>query len=122
MSGETREVYYDLERFSSAQAFGRDNYNAAYNELIKGRKESHWIWWIFPQLKGLGTSSNSRYYGIEDREEARAYLLHPTLGPRYLDCVRIVEDWLKRGQPYEVTLGSELDALKYESSKGLFLP
>jgi|SRR6185312_3877422 len=68
-----------LERFLSAQE--RD-YPQALAEIRSGRKRSHWIWYIFPQLRGLGHSHNAEYYGIQDLDEAEAYLAHPLLGPR----------------------------------------
>ena len=68
---------HSLERFVDAQ---ERMYNMALTEVKSGKKLSHWIWYIFPQLKGLGESNNSIYYGIDDIEEARAYLQHPILG------------------------------------------
>lgn len=70
---------HSLERFVSAQ---ERMYPRALEEVRNGRKVTHWIWYIFPQLKGLGTSNNSRYYGLDGVEEARAYLAHPILGAR----------------------------------------
>jgi uncharacterized protein (DUF1810 family) len=72
---------YDLERFKRAQA--RD-YDIALREIRSGRKRSHWMWYIFPQVRGLGHSSMADYYGLDGREEARAYLADPMLGPRLL--------------------------------------
>ena len=72
----------DLERFLPPQE--RD-YAQALGEIRAGRKRSHWIWYIFPQLRGLGHSHYANYYGLEDKEEARAYLAHPVLGPRLLE-------------------------------------
>ena len=68
-----------LERFVKAQ---ENTYETALNEIKNGKKETHWMWFIFPQLRGLGTSSISRYYGLEGIEEARAYLEHPVLSER----------------------------------------
>ncbi len=68
---------YDLSRFTQAQ---RNYYETALHEIQNGRKQSHWMWFIFPQLKGLGQSSTSEYYGIKDLEEAKAYLRDPYLG------------------------------------------
>ncbi len=73
----------DLDRFLDAQA---DTFATALAELEAGEKQSHWMWFIFPQLRGLGHSSTARFYGIEDRAEAAAYLAHPTLGPRLIAC------------------------------------
>ena len=72
---------YDLERFKRAQA--RD-YDIALREIRSGRKRSHWMWYIFPQVRGLGHSGMADYYGLDGREEARAYLADPMLGPRLL--------------------------------------
>ena len=70
---------YDLDRFIKAQAY---DYDAALREIRSGHKRSHWMWYIFPQLQGLGFSSTAQYYGIRDLEEAKAYMAHPVLGPR----------------------------------------
>jgi len=79
---------YDLNRFLEAQ---EHVYEAALAELVEGRKQGHWIWYIFPQLRGLGTSRNSVYYGLADVDEARAYLAHPLLGQRYQECIEAVD-------------------------------
>lgn len=102
---------YDLERFCEAQT--RD-YNTALDEIRNGRKVSHWIWYIFPQLDELGFSARAKYYGIGDIGEARAYLDHPVLGPRYLACVDALLEHV--GQPIEDIMGSEVDAKKLRSS------
>ena len=73
---------YDLDRFVKAQAY---DYDAALREIRSGRKRSHWMWYIFPQLQGLGFSSTAQYYGIRDLEEAKAYMAHPVLGPRLVE-------------------------------------
>lgn len=70
---------YNLQRFLDAQA---GTYHKAFKEIREGKKQTHWMWFIFPQLKGLGVSALSEYYGIEDAGEARAYLDHPILGKR----------------------------------------
>jgi uncharacterized protein (DUF1810 family) len=76
----------DLERFVAAQ--DRDgSFESAMAELRAGAKRGHWIWWVFPQLRGLGRSPTSAYYGIADAAEARAYLAHPVLGPRLREAV-----------------------------------
>jgi uncharacterized protein (DUF1810 family) len=77
----------DLRRFTEAQ---ERVYPTVLAELREGRKRSHWIWFIFPQLRGLGRSSTARHYGIASREEASAYLAHPTLGPRLRECAGLV--------------------------------
>lgn len=108
-----------LERFGKAQA---QTYAGALAELKAGEKTGHWIWWVFPQLKGLGTSHNSTYYGLTDEEEAAAYLAHPVLGARYRECVTVVHGHLCQGGVAPLTLmGSEIDVLKLRSSLELFL-
>jgi uncharacterized protein (DUF1810 family) len=77
----------NLERFVKAQA---SVYDQALAELRNGRKRTHWIWFIFPQIEGLGHSSTSRHYAIKDLEEARAYLQHPLLGSRLVECAQAV--------------------------------
>src|SRR3954454_8026862 len=74
---------YDLERFVRAQA---DTYQQALDEVTRGRKQSHWMWFVFPQIAGLGLSEMSRRYAIVSPGEARAYLEHPVLGPRLRAC------------------------------------
>ena len=76
-----------LERFVEAQA---PIYHSVLRELAAGLKTSHWMWFVFPQLKSLGRSSTARFYGLEDRTEADAYWKHPLLGPRLLECTRLV--------------------------------
>ena len=77
----------DLQRFLDAQ---RATYDRALQELGAGRKRSHWMWYMFPQLAGLGFSATSQLYGISDLDEARAYLAHPVLGARLLECVDVL--------------------------------
>ena len=108
-----------LERFVQAQ---EKTYAGALAELKAGRKTGHWIWWIFPQLKGLGTSERSTFYGLIDGNEAHAYFLHPVLGPRYRECVAVVHGHLCQGGVAPLALmGSEIDVLKLRSSLELFL-
>jgi uncharacterized protein (DUF1810 family) len=108
-----------LERFVHAQ---EKTYARALAELKAGEKTGHWIWWIFPQLRGLGTSHNSTFYGIADEAEALAYLKHPVLGVRYRECVGIVHGHLcQGGMDPEALMGSEIDVLKLRSSLELFL-
>ena len=108
-----------LDRFIEAQ---EKTYAGALAELKAGRKTGHWIWWIFPQLRGLGTSHNSTYYGIADESEARAYLEHPVLGAWYRECVSVVHGHLCQAGVAPLTLmGSEIDVLKLRSSLELFL-
>ena len=75
---------FDLERFVTAQ---EEVYRQALTELRRGRKESHWIWFIFPQLDGLGSSETTKHYSIKSRQEAADYLKHPVLGTRLVQCV-----------------------------------
>src|SRR5262245_32536525 len=75
---------YDLERFVRAQ---RDDYQLALSEMMTGRKRSHWMWYIFPQIQGLGSSAMSRRYAIKTQAETRAYLDHVVLGSRLVACV-----------------------------------
>ena len=77
----------DLSRFTKAQ---ESIYRTALSELRSGQKQTHWMWYIFPQIDGLGRSPNSRYYAIKSIEEARQYLTHPVLGPRLLECAETV--------------------------------
>lgn len=87
MSDSTGSDRFNLERFVDAQECV---YPLALQEIKSGRKYSHWMWFIFPQLDGLGTSPIARMYAIRDLDEARAYLSHPVLGPRLLECSRAV--------------------------------
>ena len=108
-----------LERFVQAQ---EKTYAAALGELKAGRKMGHWIWWIFPQLRGLGTSEYSVFYGLADQPEAKAYLEHPVLGARYRECVAVVHRHLCEGGVAPLTLiGSEIDVVKLRSSLELML-
>jgi uncharacterized protein (DUF1810 family) len=107
---------HDLERFVRAQD-ASGTYEAALAELRAGRKTSHWMWFVFPQLAGLGLSETSRRYAISSLEEARAYLAHPVLGPRLHECARALTG-LEGGTAAEI-LGS-VDALKLRSSMTLF--
>ena len=106
---------FDLERFVSAQA---DAYPQVLAELRAGSKRSHWIWFIFPQMKGLGHSSQSEYYGIGSIEEAAAYVRHPQLGPRLVQCTELVN--LVEGRTIRQILGPP-DDLKFRSSMTLFV-
>ena len=108
---------YDLQRFVAAQDAG-GTYDRAVAELRGGRKTSHWMWFVFPQIGGLGFSPTSRTYAITSRQEARAYLAHPVLGPRLLECAALAAD--VPGRTAEQVFG-EVDALKLCSSITLFL-
>lgn len=76
------EINYDLERFLKAQDYGRATYSEALSEIKEGHKSGHWIWYVFPQIKGLGHSYNSEFFGIRSKDEAKTYLEHPELGKR----------------------------------------
>lgn len=80
---------YNLNRFTSAQS---KVIAMALTEIRRGRKETHWMWFVFPQLLGLGSSATAARYGITSIEEARAYLYHPILGPRLIECAQAVLD------------------------------
>ena len=110
-----------LDRFLQAQEQG-GSYERALAELKAGRKTGHWIWWVFPQLKGLGTSENSTYYGLADEAEARAYIQHTVLGQRYCDCVKVLytQFFVNRKTPIEL-MGSQIDVIKLRSSLELFM-
>jgi uncharacterized protein (DUF1810 family) len=104
----------DLERFVAAQ---EDTYDRALRELRAGRKTSHWMWWVFPQVAGLGQSPTSRQYAVADLAEARAYLRHDVLGPRLVECCRALLDL---GEVGAVQVLGTIDAMKLRSSMTLF--
>ena len=106
----------DLERFVRAQDEHR-TYTQAVAELRAGRKTSHWMWFVFPQIAGLGSSPTARRYAIADLAEARAYLAHPVLGPRLRECAEIVAG--HRDKSAEQIFGG-IDAMKLRSSMTLF--
>jgi uncharacterized protein (DUF1810 family) len=87
------------------------------DELKAGWKQRHWMWFVFPQMRGLGSSSTARMYGISSREEAEAYLAHPLLGPRLTECARITNDVV--GRTAEQIFGP-VDSMKFRSSMTLF--
>lgn len=104
-----------LDKYIRAQEL---TYLMALQEVQNGRKKSHWIWYVFPQLKGLGHSHNSKYYGIESFEEARSYINHPILGARIREITRVLLDL-----PDDLTAArifGGLDAIKVRSSMTLF--
>ena len=105
---------YDLERFVSAQD---PVYARVLGEIARGQKTSHWMWFIFPQIAGLGSSAMAVRYAIGSLDEARAYLAHPVLGPRLLECVTALQD-LPVSDP-EAVFGP-IDAVKLRSSLTLF--
>ena len=105
---------YDLQRFVEAQ---EDCLGDVLRELREGRKRSHWMWFIFPQIKGLGLSSTARTFAISSREEAAAYLEHPVLGARLRECTRLVMQ--VEGRSLREIFGSP-DDLKFRSCMTLF--
>ena len=108
---------YNLERFVAAQNAG-GTYDRAVAELRAGKKASHWMWFVFPQIAGLGHSEMSRTYALSSLEEARAYLRHPVLGPRLIECTGIVAN-ARAGSAEQIFGG--IDALKLRSCMTLFL-
>jgi uncharacterized protein (DUF1810 family) len=105
---------YHLQRFIEAQ---NPVYPQVCAELRSGQKQSHWMWFIFPQLRGLGHTQMAIKFGIASREEAEAYLQHPLLGPRLTECTRLVTE--VEGRSIHEILGSP-DDLKFRSSMTLF--
>ncbi len=105
---------FDLARFVSAQD---GVFEAALGELRAGRKRSHWMWFVFPQLGGLGRSPTARFYGVSGLEEARAYLAHPVLGPRLEAAVAAVQ---ASGAASLHALFGSPDDMKFRSSMTLF--
>jgi uncharacterized protein (DUF1810 family) len=105
---------YDLERFVTAQ---KDIYAQALAELEAGRKRSHWMWFIFPQLAGLGRSPTAQFYGIVSAAEGDAYLDHPLLGHRLRECAAAI--LAHRGRSAESIFGA-VDTMKLNSSMTLF--
>ena len=105
---------FDLDRFVEAQA---PVYAQALAELKRGRKESHWMWFVFPQIAGLGFSPMAQRYAIGSTDEARAYLAHPLLGPRLREATEAM--LAHRGRGAEAILGP-VDAMKFRSSMTLF--
>ena len=114
--GEPSAKEYDLERFLTAQA---SIYEDALEEIRSGRKCGHWIWYIFPQQKGLGHSYNSEYYGLEGTDEARAYLAHPVLGERLREISKAL--LIHEGKKdIDSIMGSNIDVLKLQTCMNLF--
>ncbi len=109
---------FNLERFISAQN-QYNTYQTALRELLDGEKRSHWIWFILPQVKGLGISSHSQYYGLDGVEEAKAYLENTELSTRLRRVCEILIQWAGKGKSMEDLLG-HLDAMKAKSCITLF--
>ena len=111
---------YELERFVTAQdsaGTAGSVFHSAMAELRRGRKTSHWMWFVFPQVAGLGQSPTARRYAISSLDEARAYLRHPVLGPRLAEAARVLTE--RPGGDADQVFGG-LDALKLRSSMTLF--
>jgi uncharacterized protein (DUF1810 family) len=115
-AGDTVDDPYHLARFVAAQESG-GTYQCAVAELRAGRKTGHWMWFVFPQVAGLGQSPTSRFYAISTLDEARAYLEHPVLGPRLRECADILAGLA--GTSAETIFGG-IDAVKLRSSMTLF--
>lgn len=107
---------YDLDRFLSAQ---ESAYDEALDEIRAGRKHSHWIWYIFPQQKGLGHSYNSEYYGLDGTNEARDYLAHPILGARLREICEVLLTHEGKRDIHDI-MGSSIDVLKLQTCMKLF--
>ncbi len=108
------EMTYDFDRFVTAQDAV---YDTVLAELKAGRKETHWMWYIFPQIQGLGESQTSAFYAISGKAEAQAYLAHPVLGPRLVACTRAALAHAEKGP--RAVFGTP-DDLKFQSSLSLF--
>jgi uncharacterized protein (DUF1810 family) len=113
---------FDLERFLAAQNDPDDGFETALREVSAGRKVRHWIWYVLPQLEGLGQSSMARRFGLAGIDEAFAYLEHPVLRDRLLAVVKAIVGQLRRTPPprLDVLMGSAVDARKLVSSMTLF--
>jgi len=106
---------FDANRFVRAQA---GIYQRALDELRAGSKTTHWMWFVFPQVLGLGRSANARLYALEGMEEARAYAAHDLLGPRLLECTDAMLGWA--GKKSALDILGVIDAMKFHSSMTLF--
>lgn len=114
MTSSTVDDPHDLNRFAEAQ---ENDYERALSEIVAGRKCTHWMWYVFPQIAGLGSSSISRRFAVKGAEEAKAYLEHPVLGPRLLECADAVVG--VEGRSATEIFGSP-DDLKLKSCATLF--
>jgi uncharacterized protein (DUF1810 family) len=110
------EDLHRLARFVEAQNTN-GKYQEVVSELRSGRKSSHWMWYVFPQVKGLGQSSMANHYGIASLAEAQAYLQHPVLGPRLIECAQLLLAIDGKGA---TDIFGSLDAIKLRSSMTLF--
>jgi uncharacterized protein (DUF1810 family) len=105
----------NLNRFIDAQD---ESYDAIVTELKNGKKVTHWMWYVFPQIAGLGRSATAKYYAIQTPGEAQAYLDHPILGQRLLECTRIL---LSLKSKSALDIFGDIDAMKFKSSMTLFM-
>jgi uncharacterized protein (DUF1810 family) len=110
----------DLQRFKAAQASAAGGFASALAELKAGAKRGHWIWYVFPQLEGLGRSPMSQKYAIRDLDEAITYASDPELLPRLLEITTVVASHLQRGADLTVIIGGQVDAVKLVSCMTLF--
>lgn len=117
MAGAVSDGGASLDRFVEAQEAG-GTYRQALAELRGGAKRGHWMWFVFPQLAGLGRSPTARHFALADAAEARAYLGHPVLGPRLADCSRAMLAWA--GEREAQAILGPVDATKFRSSMTLF--
>ena len=111
------EQYFDLDRFVKAQDSAWGSYSEALKEIKEGHKRGHWIWYVFPQIKGLGHSYNSEFYGISGKEEAKAYLQHPVLGFRLREITKVL---LECNNPSAYIILGFPDVMKVQSCMTLF--
>jgi len=111
---------HSLERFKKAQDDPNSGFATALAEMQAGKKTSHWIWYVLPQLASLGRSDTARFYGIADLAEARAYLDDPVLSERLLRMTEVIAEQLKRGVTLPVLMGSDGDCGKLMSCMTLF--
>jgi uncharacterized protein (DUF1810 family) len=109
-----------LQRYLVAQESPHDGFAAALEDMRSGSKRGHWIWYVFPQLAGLGSSAASREFAIRDADEAAGFLRDADLRTRYRDITAAVADQLRRGIPLPLLMRSEIDARKLVSSLTLF--
>ena len=113
--GSMSDNHQTLNRFVEAQD---ESYEEIVQELKNGEKVTHWMWYVFPQITGLGYSSTAKFFAIQDREEAQAYLDHPVLSERLLECTNIVR--AHQGKT-AVDIFGNVDAMKFRSSMTLFM-
>jgi uncharacterized protein (DUF1810 family) len=109
-----------LDRFRDAQDSAYEGFESALDEVQTGGKSGHWIWYMFPQISGLGTSGNSQTFAIDGEVEAAEFLRDPELRSRYLSIAQAVAEQLRTGKPLRALMGSDVDAKKVVSSLTLF--